>query len=334
MGECDVFFPVPHDLPMPCHTTHLAVHLAEGLPQSFFDRDRVVDIFQSGGPVSQIGGLINARNNCYMNSVIQCLAYTPGLAEFCMTMPNAMYLCNSEGAFFLDSFAHIFSQMKSSRSACPDWFVQDSFLINDRFQGPMQQDAHEYLIELLDRFDQECLASMRSQCGRVDTLISHYFSWKMSSETFCRNCRKLTVRSYQTNDLTFPIREYRNVQTAFREFSAEQPFAVPSECEHCGCKRQVMTNVINECPLILVITLLRFDNQLRKIDDYFEFPEFLTMENHEICYKLYALVIHEGKVINHGHFFVFVRDEKDVWYKADDVCVFKVKSEVVMESRP
>jgi ubiquitin carboxyl-terminal hydrolase 36/42 len=334
MGECEVFYQVAHGVPLSCQGSTLTVHCAEGLPQTFFDTDRIREIFRRGGPVRQIGGLINARNNCYMNSVLQCLAYTPGLASFCMNMPNAMYLSNAKDAFFMDSFAHLFDEMQTNRCACPEWFLNDSFLLNGRFCGPIQQDAHEYLIALLDRFDQECLVSMRSQCGRVDTLISHYFTWKMSSETLCGHCRRLAVASYQTNDLTFPIRGYKNLQEAFDKFATEEPFSVMSECEHCGSKKQTTANIIDSCPLIMTITLLRFDNQLRKIDDFFEFPEILPVKNMKTRYQLYALIVHEGRVVSHGHFFAYIRDEKGNWYKADDLCVFRAKKEAVMESRP
>jgi ubiquitin C-terminal hydrolase len=79
---------------------------------------------------------------------------------------------------------------------------------------------------------------------------------------------------------------------------------------------------------------LRCDNELRKIEDYVKFPNILAVGNEGILYQLYGLIVHEGKVINHGHFMAFVRDQNDVWYRADDMCVFKATTEAVMLSRP
>jgi ubiquitin C-terminal hydrolase len=71
---------------------------------------------------------------------------------------------------------------------------------------------------------------------------------------------------------------------------------------------------------------------MRKIDDFIEYPEVIGDGEHR--YGLYAMIAHEGRGINHGHFFAFVRDQEGVWYKADDVCVFRVKAQVVMHARP
>jgi hypothetical protein len=75
--------------------------------------------------VQKIGpGLINSGNTCFCNSVLQCLAYTPPLANFCINREHAKRCLKSSvstanGVF--DAFAaleqHILNTFESSKSS-------------------------------------------------------------------------------------------------------------------------------------------------------------------------------------------------------------------------
>ena len=72
------------------------------LPEDYFSYDKAVSFFRQGITDKPPGGLINVGYNCYMNAAIQCLAYTPGFQQFCLSMPNIMYEKNKDGEYFLD----------------------------------------------------------------------------------------------------------------------------------------------------------------------------------------------------------------------------------------
>lgn len=333
MTLCDVVCPL-HAAGSDSEQQRSAVFdFGEGLPQGFFAMRRVLEIFASGGPRGQLGGLINVGYNCYINSVIQCLAYTPGFATFCMSMPNAMYQCNADGAFFLDSFAHIFHQMSNSKSATPSWFLTDRELLSSCFSGPRQQDAHEFFLALINTFDTECRNALRTKCDNSETFISHLFSSSNTSETFCKKCKTTEKTLVRFSDLEVQIRSFENLQDAVDQMLASQTQRLSRKCDRCNTWLH-QHRYVTKMPLILTVTLMRFDEQLRKIDDFFEFPDILEVNDGEIQYQLYAMIVHEGRVINHGHFFAYVRTEEGVWIKANDVCVFKVNLDVVMRSCP
>ena len=280
------------------------------LPQDYFSFDKALYFFKQGSPPHQLGGLMNIGYNCYVNAVIQCLAYTPGFSQFCLSMPNIMYQQNSRDAFFLDSFAHIFSEIESNKSMTPTWLLTDSHYIGDTFKKPIQQDAHEYLLALLEVFQKECVdsilgddiseqaneqidnndiensngqlvvASPKPQLSRsfstqplgFDTMIDHFFAGDLTSEVRCHNCNSIIPRNTKFYDLTVPIREYEDLQAAITAITTSSEIVTSGECENCKeTGEMTKSNMFTKFPLILIITLMRFDNFLKKIEDFFKF---------------------------------------------------------------
>jgi ubiquitin C-terminal hydrolase len=78
---------------------------------------------------------------------------------------------------------------------------------------------------------------------------------------------------------------------------------------------------------------MRFDNALAKIEDFLSFPKTLAVQG-QYEYELYALVLHNGRLISHGHFVAFVRDQQENWYRADDLCMYRMKEDAVFTSCP
>ena len=304
------------------------------LPDDFFSFDRALLFFSRGGPNHQLGGLLNIGYNCYVNAVIQCLAYTPGFPQFCLSLPNVMYQTNSESAFFLDCFAHIFSEIESNKSMNPTWLLTDSYLIRETFRKPIQQDAHEYLLAILNVFEKECRMCFEGdQKETKETIIEHFFGGCLSIDMRCHNCGTVVTRKTKFYDITIPFREYQNLQEAISAITSSSEIEISGQCENCKeTGEMTKTNHFTKYPLVLIITFLRFDNNMKKIEDFFKFQRVLLVGNYK--YELYAMILHDGRFINHGHFIAFVMDENHVWYKADDVSIYRIKEEAVMKSCP
>jgi uncharacterized UBP type Zn finger protein len=301
------------------------------LPSNYFSRDRALAFFQTGGPSHQLGGLINIGYNCYVNAVLQALAYTPGFSHFCLHLPNVIYQRNSSAAFFLDSLGRIFSELNSRRSTSPTWILQDAGQLADRFRRPLQQDSHEFLLHLLDALDGECIAALP---GGGDTMISQYFACELTVTLTCCSCGASSSRETKCHDIGVPMREFSDVEAAVRAITSAAAITVPGQCEYCGTRDQlVKANHFTSLPLILIVTLMRFDNALTKVEDFLSFPKTLVVQG-RYEYELYALVLHNGRLISHGHFVALVRDQQENWYRADDVCVYRMKEDAVFTSCP
>jgi ubiquitin C-terminal hydrolase len=119
------------------------------------------------------------------------------------------------------------------------------------------------------------------------------------------------------------------------EMTSSRAVPASSACDQCNdTDRVTELKAVREYPLILVVTLLRFDGDSRKIDDFIAYPDKLAIEGGMYSSQLCGMIEHEGKVTTHGHFVGFVTDQNDDWYREDDLCAFRAKRETVMNARP
>jgi hypothetical protein len=79
--------------------------------------------------------------------------------------------------------------------------------------------------------------------------------------------------------------------------------AIPGQCDAYSLPQ---ASHFTKLALILIVTLMRFDNVLRKIEDWIKFPRILMVYK-GAKYALSALIVHKGTTLTHGHFVAFMR---------------------------
>jgi len=334
MAQCELY----DSCALMLHNTETSVKIKamcfEELPDHYFSYQKASILFSNGGLDHQLGGFINIGYNCYMNSVLQCLMYTPGFPQFCLSLPNVLYMKNESKPFFLDAFAHVFSELEKNRSICPSWFLNDAGSINDTFRKPIQQDAHEFLLSLLETMEIECKSALNPNDNQNDTLVSHFFAGKHVNTIECSKCHHSSMNQARFFDITVPFYTYDDLQQAISVLTCKREISINNTCMQCQnteCTKSTETTCF---PLILMITMLRFNNNLKKLEDFFKYQDTLVVGDDNLEYSLYSMIVHEGRFISHGHFIAYVRDSNNIWYKADDVCVYRVKDDVVMNLCP
>ena len=78
-------------------------------------------------------------------------------------------------------------------------------------------------------------------------------------------------------------------------------------------------------PLVLTISLKRFDNHFQRINKITRnilYPELLKLEKY-MCpnagvnseYQLNAVVIHQGFLCSSGHYYSYIKNSNEMWYQ-------------------
>ena len=189
-------------------------------------------------------GLCNLGNSCFVNATLQCLAYVPPLAQL-LLLPGASgdaawgnggasvrgghvinfveimrdTIARMHGVGPLSSSAA--SSSASSHAAgdhavSPEAFVANLRALGRHFRNGRQEDAHEFLVHLLEALQQHCLRSAglpimasaltTEQKRLVETTAPHrLFGGKLRSRLRCLDCGKCLDRLEPFLDLSLPL---------------------------------------------------------------------------------------------------------------------------------
>ncbi|RUO96716.1 hypothetical protein BC936DRAFT_141569, partial [Jimgerdemannia flammicorona] len=264
-------------------------------------------------------GLINRKNTCYLNSVLQCLAYTPPLANVLMsgehgkacTSRDACMMCELEG-----HVARIFSG-KSGAAFYPDNIVRNLNRIASHLQVGRQEDAHEFMRHLLDA----AAKSARSNCYKYHVALTTFpiteshmilfriysktehsnvepdvihqiFGGALRSQVKCIECRRESNKFDSILDLSLDVANVGSIGEALTEYTRpeflieDNQYRCEGECLSMVDARKQMT--IHHAPMVLAVHLKRFQfggySQFgmdgEKIDKHIEFSETLDLHEH------------------------------------------------------
>uniref|UniRef100_A0A673UEY6 USP domain-containing protein n=2 Tax=Suricata suricatta TaxID=37032 RepID=A0A673UEY6_SURSU len=103
------------------------------------------------GPSAVGAGLQNMGNTCYMNAALQCLTYTPPLSSYMLSQAHSRF-CGKQTFCMLCAL-----QAHMSRALChPREVIWPPLKLFAAFHTHRQEDAHEFLMFILDAMHQAC----------------------------------------------------------------------------------------------------------------------------------------------------------------------------------
>ncbi|KAF5178093.1 Ubiquitin carboxyl-terminal hydrolase [Thalictrum thalictroides] len=305
----------------------------------------------NGTTFRRIGaGLENLGNTCFLNSVLQCLTYTEPFAAY---LQSGMHKssCHTSGFCALCAIQnHVKRALQSTgRIVAPKDLVVNLRCISRSFRNARQEDAHEYMVNLLESMHRCCLPSgvpSESPSAYEKSLVHKIFGGRLRSQVKCIQCSYCSNTFDPFLDLSLEITKADSLVKALTHFTAVEQLDGGErqyQCQRCNKKVKALKQLtVNKAPYVLSIHLKRFGSHVpgQKIDKKVEFGPTLNLKpfvsgsyEGELKYTLYGVLVHAGWSTHSGHYYCFVRTSSGMWHSLDDNRVVQVSEKTVMQQK-
>ncbi|KAL5698924.1 ubiquitinyl hydrolase 1 [Ranunculus cassubicifolius] len=295
-------------------------------------------------------GLENLGNTCFLNSVLQCLTYTEPFAAY---LHSGKHKSSCQVVGFCAMCAiqnHVRRVLQySGKILAPKHLVVNMSRISRNFRYARQEDAHEYMVNLLESMHKCCLPlgfPTEAPSAYEKSLVYKIFGGRLRSQVKCTEC------SYESNkydpilDLSLEIAKASSLLKALRNFTDVEELDGGEKHYQCqGCNKKVKAIrqlTIHKAPYVLTIHFKRFGSLIpgQKIDKKVEFSPALDLKpfvtgtyEGDLKYTLYGVLVHAGWNTHSGHYYCFVRTSTGLWYVLDDNEVFQVPEKIVLQQK-
>lgn len=262
-------------------------------------------------------GFANLGNTCYLNSVLQCLSYTPSFVQYLLEKDvfvsfaggSSLSSSSNNGKFFnknsnsLNKGSNGFCGVRvmcrllqsihgnggggNGRVLQPKEFVMNIRHVSKSFRIGRQEDSHEFFRLLLDSMQRSCLRKanikLETHPAAATTLVNRTFGGKLKNSLKCAKCNFVSERFDDFLDLSLEINNgIKSVKGALKHFTAVETLDDSNAWKCTSCKklnRAEKGMTIETCPNVLVIQLKRFDIMFGKIKKHIEFGTSLDISS-------------------------------------------------------
>ncbi|CAI5465316.1 unnamed protein product [Closterium sp. Yama58-4] len=238
-------------------------------------------------------GLSNLGNTCFMNSVLQCLTYTPPLANYLSQSPHSSTCRVAGWCALCEMESHVPRAVGGTgKVVSPTGFVRNVKSVARSFKAGRQEDAHEYMRCLLDALHRCCLPPKRASASGsaadpafaprlMNTFVHRTFGGYLCSQVQCTVCGYCSRTYDPFLDLSLEIVRADSVTKALHRFTSEEALdgANKYKCSKCRKKvRALKSFAVEEAPPVLTVHLKRFAALTgRKLDKHVAFPPSLDL---------------------------------------------------------
>ncbi|XP_008799649.2 ubiquitin carboxyl-terminal hydrolase 23 isoform X2 [Phoenix dactylifera] len=295
-------------------------------------------------------GLQNLGNTCFLNSVLQCLTYTEPFAAYLQSGKHKSS-CRTAGFCAMCALQnHVMSALQSTgKILSPFHFVKNLRSISRNFRNSRQEDAHEYMVNLLESMHKCCLPSgvpNESSIAYEKSLVHKIFGGRLRSQVKCMQCSYCSNNFDPFLDLSLEIVKADSLRKALAQFTAVEQLDGGErqyQCQRCKEKVRALKQLtVHKAPYVLTIHLKRFSSHIpgQKIDKRVDFEPTLDLkpfvsDAHEgnLIYTLYGVLVHVGWSTHSGHYYCYVRTSSGMWHSLDDNQVSQVSEKTVLAQK-
>ncbi|MCL7038158.1 hypothetical protein MKW94_024490 [Papaver nudicaule] len=305
----------------------------------------------SGITFRRIGaGLENLGNTCFLNSVLQCLTYTQPFAAYLQSGKHKSS-CHIAGFCAMCAIQnHVSRALQSTgRILAPKDLVMNLRCISRNFRNARQEDAHEYMVNLLESMHKCSLPSgvpSQSSGAYEKSLVHKIFGGRLRSQVKCTQCNYCSNTFDPFLDLSLEINRADSLRKALLHFTAAEQLDGGEkhyQCQRCKQKVRALKQLtVDKAPYVLSVHLKRFGSHVQgqKINKNVEFGPTLDLKPYysgphqgELKYTLYGVLVHAGWSTRSGHYYCFVRTSTGMWHSLDDNTVRQVSEKVVLQQK-
>lgn len=303
-------------------------------------------------------GLANLGNTCYLNACIISLGYCDNFRKFILSKDyisanTSVTTVSTSKNNLVEELEEIYRELWiNNNSIIPRKFIKalkdniTSIEINE------ENDIGEFLVIYLDKLNQSISYVLEPEIKTYSKDSYGILSEKLDIEWYktvskeysrlcplfygqnivqisCGKCNKIH-HNYETYSiLMLPLNQSSNslidCLDAYFHHENLNTNDNPWKCDRCNTSTESKKTVLLwKNPEILIISVKRFDNFLRKNNKKIEIPEFLdiskyTLDKKSSKYKLRSVASHVGS-LNGGHYVSIVKNNEK-WYLIDDLDV-------------
>ncbi|NWS16833.1 UBP42 hydrolase, partial [Pachyramphus minor] len=288
-------------------------------------------------------GLRNLGSTCYINVILQCLTYTPPLANYLLSRQHSQSCHQQDFCMMCVMEDHVRKIMYSLANAILPRAVLKNLKFIGEFKPGVAGDAYEFLCCALYAMQNACLTESRVSdiSSEVTTIIYQIFGGFLRSRVTCLRCHAVSDSYEAFLEILLKIQAASSLTTVLENFV--KPKLLDGKlCMTCSRHRKKTIAskemTIHYAPRVLTLCLGRVDvRSSRKISQVVEYPECLDIQPYTskaagepLLYSLYAVVVHSGETCCAGHFFCYVKASDGLWYKMDDESVDSCDTHTVL----
>ncbi|CAM9721446.1 unnamed protein product [Lampetra planeri] len=293
--------------------------------------------------VGKGAGLRNLGNTCFLNATLQCLAYTPPLANYLLLQEHCSTCQRSDFCLMCVMERHVVSTFNNSQTVLtPSVITNNITRIAKHLRIGRQEDAHEFLRYVVDAMQASCLYghSELDRYTEATTLIYQIFGGYLRSRVECMQCCN-DSNTYDTClDIALYINNSSHLVEAFGEFFNEEILDEYTCARCCHKGKATKTMALHRLPNVLTVSIKRYNLYGVKINQNITYPEHLDMQpftstsqGEPAIYSLYSVLVHKGADSNSGHYYCYNKISDGKWCRMNDSIMRLVDTKAAMSEQ-
>ncbi|CAM9728056.1 unnamed protein product [Lampetra planeri] len=293
--------------------------------------------------VGKGAGLRNLGNTCFLNATLQCLAYTPPLANYLLLQEHCSTCQRSDFCLMCVMERHVVSTFNNSQTVLtPSVITNNIMRIAKHLRIGRQEDAHEFLRYVVDAMQASCLYghSELDRYTEATTLLYQIFGGYLRSRVECMQCCN-DSNTYDTClDIALYINNSSHLVEAFGEFFNEEILDEYTCARCCHKGKATKTMALHRLPNVLTVSIKRYNLYGVKINQNITYPEHLDMQpftstsqGEPAIYSLYSVLVHKGADSNSGHYYCYNKISDGKWCRMNDSIMRLVDTKAAMSEQ-